>query len=393
MSKKIKIGPGVFITSGFMGPGMITMCLLAGVSTGVSLLWAVLISTLVTIVIQDMCIRLGFYTKQGLEDTLGKSHLSKGVKMLSSVYILGAVFIGSSAYQSGNLAGAKFGLQLLGLPFDEAVLLSFIAIVCIVLILIGNHEWIKRVLALLIIFMFCSFLLLGIKYLPHTALLLKSIFIPVLKTNDLALAIGLIGITIVPFNLFLHSNLIVDSKDEISTLRKNSAFYILIGGIIAGAIVIVGSSAQASGVNNFREMALVLEHKEGLYNKYVLALGLFSSGLASSIVAPFVVALVTNGILKQSKSLSTIITKSIQIAIVLIGYLVAITKINNREIIKVAQAMNGVLLPIVTIYLLIVLNDRNLMKVHKNSLKHNVLGICVMIIFLLLAAKSILNLF
>jgi manganese transport protein len=393
MSKKIKIGPGVFITSAFIGPGTVTLCLLAGVNTGLSLLWAVFISTLVTAIIQDMCVRLGFYSRQGLEDTLRSSFVSKPFKWMSNSYILAAIFIGNSAYQSGNLASAKFGLQLMGFPFSENILLSIIAIICIIFIFIGSQELLKKALTVLVILMFISFILLGIVHLPDAIQLSKTTIFPALNAKDLALTIGLIGTTIVPYNLFLHSNLIAESKEDISTLRKDSLYSIFLGGALAVAIVLLGTSAIGTGVKNFKEMALLLENKHGYYYNYFLAVGLFASGLASSMVAPFVAALVTNGIFHQSKSLDTLRSKVIQTIIVLIGYAVATTNLNNITMIKVAQALNGLLLPIVVIYLLIVLNDRKLMRVHKNNLKHNILGIFVMIIILLLAAKSILNLF
>ncbi len=70
MIKKIKLGPGVLITSAFIGPGTVTICLLSGVNTGLKLLWAVIFSTIATIILQDMCVRLGYFSKKGLEESV-----------------------------------------------------------------------------------------------------------------------------------------------------------------------------------------------------------------------------------------------------------------------------------------------------------------------------------
>ena len=65
-----KIGPGVLVAAAFIGPGTVTACTLAGVSFGYALLWAMLLSVIATIVLQEMSARLGIVTQRGLADVI-----------------------------------------------------------------------------------------------------------------------------------------------------------------------------------------------------------------------------------------------------------------------------------------------------------------------------------
>jgi manganese transport protein len=391
MRKKIKLGPGVYVTSAFIGPGTVTMCLLAGVSSGVSLLWAVVFSTLATIILQDMCVRLGFYTKSGLDETIRTSNLPKIGKYLAAAYILLAIFIGNSAYQSGNLAGTKLGIQLFDLPLSSNLILSIITIFCLVCIQRGSYDLIKNVLSILVFMMCVSFLFLASIKLPDFFSLILGSTIPNIDGKNMMIVLGLIGTTVVPYNLFLHSNLVAESQEEISNLRKDSMISILIGGLISFCIVIIGSSAQGYDINNIKDMAMLMEKSYGTYAKYLLAMGLFAAGLSSSLTAPLAAALVTNGILNKNKSINNFTSKLVQSIVVLVGYIVVFKNVNAISVIKIAQVINGILLPIFAVYLFVILNDRALMKVHKNTNLQNGLGIFVILATILLAIKSIYN--
>jgi Mn2+/Fe2+ NRAMP family transporter len=391
MRRKIKIGPGIYITSAFIGPGTVTMCLLAGVNSGVSMLWAILFSTISTIILQDMCVRLGFYTKSGLDQTVRTSNLPNIIKYIASVYIIVAIFIGNSAYQSGNLAGTKLGIQLLGIPLSGEIILTLIFIFCLFSILLGKSDYIKNILSSLVLVMCISFIFLAIIKLPSLLEILKGSFIPRIEGNNMMIVIGLIGTTVVPYNLFLHTNLIAESEDDIVSLRKDSLISIIIGGIISICIVIIGNSAFGMDIKNIQGMSQMMEQGYGVYSRYLLGMGLFAAGLSSSLTAPLAAALVTQGILNFSKNKQVTKMKAVQVVVLLVGYFIVLKNFNAINVIKIAQVINGILLPVFAIYLLTILNDRVLMKVHKNSNGQNVMGILVIIVTIILSIKSIYN--
>jgi NRAMP (natural resistance-associated macrophage protein)-like metal ion transporter len=99
------IGPGTLVAAAFIGPGTVTLCTLAGVNFGFNLLWAMLLSIIATIVLQEMAARLGIISQKGLSEVIReeikKPFLRKGITIL----ILSAVVVGNASYEAGNISG------------------------------------------------------------------------------------------------------------------------------------------------------------------------------------------------------------------------------------------------------------------------------------------------
>ena len=110
--KKIKInfGPGFIITSAFIGPGTITLCTLSGIDFGYSLLWCIIFSIIATSYLQELSSRLGIISRLGLGDIF-KSNVNSSVKNIFFVLVFMSLFIGNSAYESGNISGTVMGLE------------------------------------------------------------------------------------------------------------------------------------------------------------------------------------------------------------------------------------------------------------------------------------------
>ena len=107
------MGPGIVVTAAFIGPGTVTLCSLAGVHFGYSLLWAVLLSTLATVVLQDMAARIGLISQSGLAQLL-RSRLKGSLwKTPILTLIILAIVLGNTAYQAGNIGGGVLGLEAL----------------------------------------------------------------------------------------------------------------------------------------------------------------------------------------------------------------------------------------------------------------------------------------
>jgi len=113
MSFKFRGGPAIIITAAFIGPGTITLCVLAGVQNGFSLLWAMMLSIFITIVIQNTTARISFTTRKGLAKSLLLQASNPIVKFLLGTLLISAIFIGNAAYEAGNLTGALVGIQAL----------------------------------------------------------------------------------------------------------------------------------------------------------------------------------------------------------------------------------------------------------------------------------------
>ena len=200
------IGPGVLIAAAFIGPGTVTLCSIAGASFGYSLLWALLLSIIATIVLQEMALRIGLITNKGLAEVIQNSIKSKILNRLIILLILCAILIGNAAYEAGNITGGSLGL--IALTGKESLNLSplIIGSIAFTVLYIGSYKVIERSLILLVIIMSLSFLITAIITKPDLGELIKGLFVPTINSGNLIIILGLIGTTVVPYNLFLHSS-------------------------------------------------------------------------------------------------------------------------------------------------------------------------------------------
>ena len=141
------IGPGPLVAAAFIGPGTVTVCTLAGVGFGYSLLWAMVLSIVATVVLQEMSARLGIITQKGLSEIIRTEIKNPILKGLTIVIILSAIVIGNAAYEAGNISGGVLGLQtLVGNPVLEIGAISLnllsviIGIIAFVLLYLGNYK-------------------------------------------------------------------------------------------------------------------------------------------------------------------------------------------------------------------------------------------------------------
>ena len=139
MFKRFKnIGPGALVAAAFIGPGTVTLCTLAGVEFGYTLLWAMVLSIVATVVLQEMAARIGIITQKGLAANIKEQIQSPLVRKGVVFIILVAIVIGNAAYEAGNISGASLGIKsLVGLDsFNYYPLI--IGIVAFALLYIGN---------------------------------------------------------------------------------------------------------------------------------------------------------------------------------------------------------------------------------------------------------------
>jgi manganese transport protein len=390
MMKKIKFGPSVFITSTLISPGTVTMCLLAGANTGLNLLWVVIFSTIATIILQDMCIRLGYFTKRGLETSLDYKMDHPVLKYIVAITIFTAVIAGNAIFQSSNFAGSSLGIEILDFGIDRRFILIAIFIFCSLCFLKGSYDLIKNILIVLVMLMSVSFLLLALLNFPSLVGVLQGCLIPHIERADVVFIVGLVGTTLLTNNLYLHTSLVAHHETlDIRSLRIDGFFAIALSGMMSLALVILGSKAKGMGIANPIEMANVIGSTGSTFSKYLLGLGLCCAGLSSALTVPIVSGLVMAGLLGWKKGFEDYRIKSTMIVVLLIGFIIAITETKSFYITKIFQGINVVLLPFFIIGILWILNDRFLLKVHKNSYTQNLLAIFLVLITILLATKSI----
>tara|TARA_B100000767_G_scaffold99985_1_gene95943 strand:- start:785 stop:1975 length:1191 start_codon:yes stop_codon:yes gene_type:complete len=390
------IGPGVLIAAAFIGPGTVTLCTIAGASFGYSLIWAIVLSTFSTIVLQEMSLRIGLVTRMNLAEVLRTSIKSIFLNRLIILLIIFSIIIGNTAYEAGNITGASLGISAIINYESINYIPVFIGLIAFVILYQGDYKILERSLVSLVIIMSVSFFITAIMTKPDVTNLLNGIFKPQVNSSNLIVVLGLIGTTVVPYNIFLHSSLVSEkwnSIDKLKVARIESFISILLGGLVSLSIIITAASVSNQNVTGVIDLAKGLEPLYGKFAIYFLGLGLFASGITSSITAPLAAAYVAKSCFGWNNSLKSNRFRLVWIFILITGVILSMININPIEIIKFAQFSNSLLLPIIAIILLWLINDKNIINPKYNYKYQNIFGFFIVIISLILGIKGLIFLF
>jgi len=390
------IGPGVLIAAAFIGPGTVTLCTIAGASFGYSLIWAIVLSTFSTIVLQEMSLRIGLVTRMNLAEVIRTSIKSIFLNRLIILLIISSIIIGNTAYEAGNITGASLGISAIINYESINYIPVFIGLIAFVILYQGDYKILERSLVSLVIIMSVSFFITAIMTKPDITNLLNGIFKPQVNSSNLIVVLGLIGTTVVPYNIFLHSSLVLEkwnSIDKLKVARIESFISILLGGLVSLSIIITAASVSNQNVTGVIDLAKGLEPLYGKFAIYFLGLGLFASGITSSITAPLAAAYVAKSCFGWNNSLKSNRFRLVWIFVLTTGVVVSMININPIEIIKFAQFSNSLLLPIIAITLLWLINDKNIISPKYNYKYQNIFGFFIVIISLILGIKGLIFLF
>ncbi len=392
------IGPATLVTAAFIGPGTVTVCTLAGVKFGYTLLWAMLLSIIACVVLQEMAARLGVITQNGLSAVLKSQFENKFVRSILIIIIISAIFIGNAAYEAGNISGGVLGLSTIfkdptitlgGLSFNYLSLI--IGVIAFCLLYIGNYKVLERSLIVLVLFMSLAFIVTAIVTKPDLSLIAKG-FVPDFSSEKLIMIIGLVGTTVVPYNLFLHASLVKEkwhSPKELPFAQKDTVIAVVLGGIMSMAIIVSGAAIQNIEINSAADLAKSLEPVFGSAAKYVLSTGLFAAGITSAITAPLAAAYVVKGCLGWQGDMRSIKFRSVWMFILFLGVVFSSLGIKSITIIQFAQVANGLLLPIIAGFLLWVMNRKKILGIYTNSLFQNIVGFLILLAMIFLGFRSI----
>ena len=397
------IGPGPLIAAAFIGPGTVTLCSIAGLDFGFSLLWTLVLSIIATIVLQEMSARLGIISKKGLSQVIRDEIENPVLKKIVITLILLAIVIGNAAYEAGNISGGVLGLEavfgekyLYILDVNINLYSILLGIIAFVLLFLGNYKILEKSLIFLVIIMSVSFIITAIITKPDLSKLMQGLFIPKFPKGSLLIIIGLIGTTVVPYNLFLHASLVKEKWKNVSDLklaRNDTVIAIVLGGIVSMCIVISSASLNIDSINNAADLARGIEPLYGVNSKYILAVGLFSAGITSAITAPLAASYVAAGCLGWPLKMKSFKFRAVWMFILLVGVLSSSSGFKSIEIIKFAQVANGILLPVIAGFLIWVVNKESILGKYKNSKIQNSIGGVILVITIFLGLKSILKVF
>ena len=391
-----RFGPGMLVAAAFIGPGTVTTASIAGANFGFVLMWALLLSIIVTFVLQEMSSRLGIVSGLGLSEALRSSVNNQFFKSFLMILIVSALGIGNAAFEVGNITGAAIGLSQIGnLSISSSVLIIGI----LVLILLGTRifKMLEQILTVLVVIMSLLFLLTMITIEIDYSKLLRGLFIPTFTASSLLTIMALIGTTVVPYNLFLHADASKRKwKDQevtqaLNNSRVDTAISIGLGGLITlaimstSAVAFFGSTIEMSPENLARQLEPIL----GSYSSYIFNFGLFVAGITSAITAPLAASIAVTEALGWKNDPNSFRFQLVWIIILLIGVLLAYFGTKPLQAILFAQATNALLLPFLALFLFYVVNNSRLMGSHKNTITINIIALIIIMAVVLLSSYKI----
>jgi Mn2+/Fe2+ NRAMP family transporter len=223
--------------------------------------------------------------------------------------------------------------------------------------------------------------------------------VPSFPKNSLFLVLALVGTTVVPYNLFLHSAAVREKWHTIADLKKvkkDLLLSITLGGIISVSIVMTSAVAfyeKGLAPEDGVQLAQQLKPLFGTFTNFLFGLGFFTAGMSSALTAPYAAAYASSGVLGWKGGSDSKKFKGVWLGVIIIGFLVSILNLKPLSVIVFAQAANGIILPVASIFLLIVLNNRQRMGKLANDIRQNILGTLIVLVVIALGLWNIVKLF
>jgi Mn2+/Fe2+ NRAMP family transporter len=340
------------ISAAFIGPGTVTTATSAGALFQLDLLWCIIFSTVACIVLQEVSARLTIVSGM----TMGQAMIQRyGVKRGAwlSFFLGGPVILGCAAYQAGNILGAVSGLQLMT-SAAIATLTPIVALAVAAILWSDRRQTIGWLMTGLVSIMGVAFAALAFGRPFGLTELVTASFIPSLPPGSELLALGLVGTTIVPYNVFLGSG--VSKGQTVPLMRAGLSVSVIIGGLITSFILLAGTSVTS--FTDFRELSEALRTALGPAGAWALGIGLFAAGFSSAVTSPYAASLIAGTVFGWQKPAQRLTW----MMVLLTGFLVGMSGLKPIPVILMVQALNGLVLPILTGFLILLINDKQLIS-------------------------------
>lgn len=394
------MGPGIITASVDNDAGGIATYSLNGADYGYGMLWVLFLVTAALVVIQEMSARMGVVTGKGLADLIREQF---GVRI--TLLIMFLLVLTNLANTNSNFAGVAASLEIFGV--SKYLSVPVVAFFIWYLVLKGTYKIVERV------FLFASLVYLSYivsAYLAHppwgevVKATLSPDFSPLWRGNSgyILMIIALVGTTIAPWMQFYIQSSIVDKGVRIKAYKYTRWDVILgcmVTDIVAFCIIVAcAATLYANGIQiqDAKDAALALRPLAGEYCSLLFAVGLFNASAFSAAIVPLSTAYAVCEALGWETGINRTFREAPQFfglytAFIVLGAgLILIPKAPLLLIMYLSQAMNGLLLPFILIFMLIIINRREVMGNYTNSKFFNVIAWGTVV---LLIACSVLLLF
>jgi Mn2+/Fe2+ NRAMP family transporter len=388
------LGPGMITSNVDNDAGGIYTYSVCGARYGYRLLWVLLPVTVALIVVQEMCARMGTVTGKGLADLIREEFGLRITFLLMMLLLL--TNLGNAAADFAGLASA---LEVLGLSRWVSVPLGAVAIWW--LIVFGTYRSAERIF-LVACLVYFAYPISAILAKPDWAEAVKGTLTPSIPLDlpGFAMVVGIIGTTIAPWMQFYLQSSVVETEARISDYSR-VRLDVILGSIVAVLVaffIVVACAAtlHKSGVTEIvsgADAAEALAPLAGAAAKYLFAFGLAVASLFAACILPLSTAYsVCEGLgleagvnrrFKEAPEFYWLYTA----IIVLSAGMILMPGLPLLKIILTSQILNGLLLPVILVFMALLIRRRELMGEYVNGPVYNVVtwGTTVVLVGLALA--------
>jgi NRAMP (natural resistance-associated macrophage protein)-like metal ion transporter len=383
--------PGILAFLAVMGPGLIagiagndaggiTTYSVTGAETGLRLLWLFPLTTIVLAIVQEMAARLGVVTGQGLSDLIRDRF---GVRWTAFAMLV--LLVANIANTVAEFSGAAAALELFGVP--RFVTVPVVAVAIWALVIYASYRTVERVfLSVMVVFLayVASAVLAG----PNWGEVGRALVTPSLDLDPttLLLMVALVGTTITPYMQFYLQSAVAEKGIDEEELRLERAD--AIGGaiwtnLIAVFIVVATATtihAAGGSITTAADAARGLTPVAGELSSALFAIGLFGASVLAATIMPISTAFVIceafgweSGVDKRFRDAPSFFF--IYTFVLALGAVVVLVPgLDLLGLIVASQNLQGLLLPIVLVFMVLLVNDERLMGRYRNGRKANVVA-------------------
>lgn len=361
------MGPGIVTAMAGNDAGGISTYSTVGAKFGYLTLWVIPVMCILLIVVQTTATRMGAVTGKGFAALIRERF---GIRLTALAML--ALLIGNVATTFSEFAGIASGMEMFGVPRWISVPIAAAAVWG--LIVGGSYKRVQNVF-LALSFVFISYIIAAFMCQPNWDLALIHTVIPeaLLDQNFLSLTVAMVGTTIAPWMMFYTQSSVVEKGVEVKELfyqRIDAITGAVVACIVAWFIIVTTGSVlypQGIEIESAADAAAALAPFAGQYAEALFAVGLIAASLLAACVLPLTTSFViceafgweagVNFSWKEAPIFKGIFTATI----VMSAIVIVIPGLNLMGIMLTAQFVNGVILPVLLIFMAIICTDKRMM--------------------------------
>ncbi|MFL5778666.1 MAG: Nramp family divalent metal transporter [Chloroflexota bacterium] len=374
------MGPGLIAGVAGNDAGGVTTYSVLGAETGLSLLWLFPITIVILAIVQDIAARLGVVTGQGLSDLIRDRF---GVRWTAFAMLV--LLVANVANTVAEFSGASAALEIFGV--SRYITVPLVGLAIWALVVYGSYKTVERVF-LSVMVVFLTYVASAILAHPDWSEVFRALVTPTLDLSPtvLLLMVALVGTTITPYMQFYLQSAVAEKgidEEELGLERADAIGGAVWTNVIAVFIVVATASTifVAGGhIETAADAALALEPVAGELATGLFAVGLFGASVLAATIMPLSTAFVIceafgweSGVDNRFGDARAFF--SIYTFVLVVGAaVVLIPGLDLLPVILASQYLQGLLLPIVLVFMVLLVNDDRLMGRHRNGRVANILA-------------------